>query len=232
MTMQLVRDLKSEKKGSRSSRHHAETSSQSSNSSGSSSGKPSKKNHAGKAVENFEAAKRRMRRRPLHYVRKYVRMVERELGAEDRPFRVSELGRKVNWGKQKTLQRCHYMLSETLELMLKEKWEKAALQLVLNLKAIHQTALDGGDWSVGWMLTHLADPFTKQRFGGDPEELGHVTAYLKSMADLEKHSEKLRASMPWSGQTFNNKGSEADKKKKKPKGKGKGNKTEEEKSET
>ena len=171
-----------------------------------------------------------MKKKPLKYVHRYVRDIEKELGAEDRPFKVSEISKKIPWGKQKTLQRCHYLLSEILELMLAEKWERAALQVVLSLKSIHQTALDNGDWQVGWMLSQLPDPLSKPKFGGSAEELGHVTAYLKSMAELEKNTEKLRSSMPWTSQ--GSEGADADKEKKpKKKGKGKGKHQEEDKTE-
>ena len=118
--------------------------------------------------------------------------VEHNLGASDRPFNLSEAGKKVSWGKQKSLQRVHYLMSETLEMLLKGKTEKACLQLVLSLRAVHQAAIDQ-DWSVAWMITHLDDPFSRPRWGGDVTELANVTAYLRSMAELEKSTEKLRS---------------------------------------
>lgn len=145
-----------------------------------------------KAIEDYRAGKRRMFRKPIKHVRRYVRSVERSLGARDRPFRLNEAGKRIPWGKQKSLQRTHYMFSEVLELLLKGKVEKACLQVVLCLRSIHQAALDQ-DWSVAWMICHLEDPFSKPKWGGDAEELGHITAYLKSMAELEKNTEKLRA---------------------------------------
>ena len=161
-----------------------------------------------------------MFRRPLHYVRKYVREVEQNLGATDRPFKLSEAGKKVSWGKQKSLQRVHYLLSEILETLLRGKTEKACLMTVLSLRAVHQAAIDQ-DWAVAWMITHQDDPFTRPRWGGDVSELANVTAYLRSMAELEKSTEKLRyqhggtADQP--SPNLDNYG----KKKKKGKGKGK-----------
>lgn len=43
-------------------------------------------------------------------------------------------------------------------------------------------------------MTHLPDPWTRKQWGGDPEDLGNVTAYLKSMADLNKSADKIRQS--------------------------------------
>ena len=168
-----------------------------------------------------------MFRKPLRYVKLYVKEVEKELGAEDRPYKLSEYGRKVQWGKQRSLQRCHFMLSEILTRLLKGQVEKAALQTVLCLRSIHQAAIDG-TWDIAWLLTHLPDPWTKPQWGGSAEELGYVTSYLKSMAELNKNAEKARFSAQGSvdlggGQTTNQpkkgkgKGKSRDKEKDKPK---------------
>ena len=226
MTMQMMKEI-----GRKKSRSPSRKRGSSIDSNSSASDHQLRRTSAAKAIDNYEASKRRMKRRPLKYVRKYVKAVERELGAEGRPYRISEIGKRINFGKQKTLQRVHYMLAETLELMLAEKWERATSQMVLNLKCVHQTVIDQGDFSVSWMLCQLPDVFSKQRFGGDAEELSHVTAYLKSMTDLEKNAEKIRSSMPW--HQHQSAASEDVEKEKKPKkkGKGKGKQHEDEKTE-
>jgi hypothetical protein len=182
-----------------------------------------------RAIENYHGARRRMFKRPLHHVRRYVREVERHLGASDRPYRLSELGKKISWGKQKSLQRVHYMMSEVLELMLKGQMEKACLQQVLCLRAVHQTALDQGDWEVSWMITHLENPFSRPRWGGDEAELGKVAAYLRSMAELEKSTAKLRAQSYYTMDRAEDpaKPGNPNKKGKKGKGRGKAEKEEE-----
>ena len=195
VTLQLAQSLGNFNKSGRKQRdqsHSSATSDSAESESGSErSSRRRTKGHA-RAIEDYRAGKRRMFKKPMKYVRKYVRETERNLGAVDRPFRLSEAGRKVSWGKQKSLQRVHYMMSEILELLLKNKVEKACLQTVLCLRSIHQAAIDQ-DWAVAWMITHLDDPFTRQRWGGDAEELGHIAAYLKSMAELEKNTEKVRS---------------------------------------
>ena len=85
------------------------------------------------------------------------------------------------------------MLSEILTRLLKGQVEKAALQTVLCPRSIHQAAIDG-TWDIAWLLTHLPDPWTKPQWGGSAEELGYVTSYLKSMAELNKNAEKARFS--------------------------------------
>lgn len=196
LALHLVESLKGKLKKGRSSHSRDKSISASSSSSGDQDSSGSehhrRRGHA-RAVETYQNSKRRMFRKPLKYTRKYVKEVERDLGAENRPYHLSEIGKKIAWGKQKSLQRCHYMLSDILTKLLKGQTEKATLQTVLCLRSVHQAALDG-DWNIAWLLTHLPDPWTRKQWGGDPEDLGNVTAYLKSMADLNKSADKIRQS--------------------------------------
>lgn len=228
MALQLVQQLESSQRRSRRHRHPSpgSDSDQSQTSSATSRSSGRRRSGHARAVENYHAGKKRMFRRPLHYVKKYVKEVESSLGAADRPFRLSEAGKRINWGKQKSLQRVHYMFSEVLELMLKGKMDKACLQVVLCLRSIHQCAIDQ-DWGVAWMVSHLDDPFTKPKWGGDVAELSNVAAYLKSMAELEKTTEKLRSTAS-SSHDQQQTAPPDPKKKAKKKGKGKGSEKDEE----
>jgi len=117
LALHLVESLKGKrKKGkSRHSRDKSISASSSSSDDQDSSGSEHhrRRGHA-RAVETYQNSKRRMFRKPLKYTRKYVKEVERDLGAENRPYNLSEIGKKIAWGKQKSLQRCHYMLSDIL----------------------------------------------------------------------------------------------------------------------
>lgn len=163
VTLQLAQSLGNFNKSGRKQRdqsHSSATSDSAESESGSErSSRRRTKGHA-RAIEDYRAGKRRMFKKPMKYVREYVRETERNLGAVDRPFRLSEAGRKVSWGKQKSLQRVHYMMSEILELLLKNTVEKACLQTVLCLRSIHQAAIDQ-DRAVAWMITHLDDPLNR-----------------------------------------------------------------------
>ena len=187
------------KKGKKSRRHRRSTSSASSGSGSSratsssrtsSQSSEKQKGHA-KAVEHYQQSRRRMFRHPLRHVRRYVKGIERELGAEEKGFKVTDYTRRIPFGKQKNLQRCHHLLGVILEYLLKEEYSKAALRTVLCLQAIHQCALDGG-WEVAWLLTHTQDPFERRLWGGDPANLQSVTAYLKSMNELAKTTDALK----------------------------------------
>jgi len=236
LALQLSDRLKDrrKKKGRRQRSTSPSSSSSQSSASSSQSRRRRRSGHA-RAIESYQASKRRMFKRPLHHVRKYIREVEREMGTEDgKPYNLTDYGRKISWGKQRNLQRCHFLFSDVLTKLLEGKTEAATLQVVLNLRAIHQTAIDG-EWTVGWMLTHQPDVWNRRQWGGDPENLGHVANYLKSMMELTRNTEKLR--LAGSGQTSDTAVSSKDplnNKKKGGKGKdGKGkNSQEEDKSET
>ena len=133
-----------------------------------------------------------MFRNPVKHVKRYVRSLQEELGAQEKPFRLVDYNRRIQWGKHRSLQRCHYLVSVILEELLREEPERAARRAVLTLQALHQTSLDNGSWQIGWLLTHVEDPFEKKLFGGDPQSLQHVTSYLKSMSELAKTTQNLR----------------------------------------
>ena len=201
-------------------RKKSETSSTSSSRSSSDSSQSRRRRKSGhaRAIESYQASKRRMFKKPLRHVKKYIREIEKEMGTEDgKPYNLTDYGRKIAWGKQRNLQRCHFLFSDVLAKLLEGKTEAATLQVVLNLRAIHQTAIDG-EWTVGWMLTHQPDVWNRRQWGGDPENLGHVANYLRSMMELTKNTEKLRSGH---GQNPDAAGSSADPAPKKKGGKGK-----------
>lgn len=196
LALQIAQVAKKEKKKSRSRRKSRSSSSSSSRSSrsveetSSSSSRGGSRGYA-KAIKGYQNSGRRMFKRPLKHVRRFVKEVETDLGAQDRPFRLTECNRRIHFGKQQNLKRCHYLMTVVLELLLREKYEQAALQVVLCLRAMHQVALDGS-WEVGWLLTHVPDPFRAKVFGGEPGSLQQVTSYLKSMSELVKSTDTLR----------------------------------------
>eukprot|EP00435_Cladocopium_sp_Y103_P046721 s581_g13.t1 len=106
-------------------------------------------------------------------------------------FKLTDHNRRIHFGKQQNLKRCHYLFGIILDLILKEEYAQAGLQCVLSLQAAQQAALDGS-WDVAWMLTHIEEPFKAKQFGGDPASLQHVTSYLKSMSELARNTKALK----------------------------------------
>ena len=83
------------------------------------------------------------------------------------------------------------------EFLKAGKPHSALAQLVQNMKAIHQSTLDNGNWKNAWLLTGLVDPGQRRRFGGTEEELEIVNAYGKMIEDLDR---RLRTTTPLSSQ--------------------------------
>lgn len=103
-------------------------------------------------------------------------------------YTLSDFSKKLNWGKNRSLFRIHFGISEALEVLLQGKSEQCALQLFQLLRAIHQCSLDQGSWATAWLLTHLPDPLEKPKFGGEAQEFEVVASYVKAMGELEKPS--------------------------------------------
>ena len=169
LALQLAQNLSrsQKKKKTKKNRHHRSTSSSASgstsesSSSSSETGSCSRTRGRAKAISDLQATKRKMFRRPLKYMKRYVRSIERELGAQDKPFRIVDYTPRISFGKQRNLQRCHHLFGIVLEFLLKEQYEKAALQTTLCLQALHQAAIDSV-WTTAWLLTHTPDPYEKR----------------------------------------------------------------------
>jgi len=148
-----------------------------------------RKRGAGKAMRDFRESHKAMRRKPLKHVKKYIKEIEEIMGVSGEVgYNISDYTRKIQWGKQKSLMRIHYAVSELLQCQLKGKQEQAALQAVQLLRAIHQSCLDGGSWRAASLLMQHADPLDRPRFGGEAAQLEDIATYLKAIQDLEKRS--------------------------------------------
>eukprot|EP00438_Fugacium_kawagutii_P021614 Skav212198 [mRNA] locus=scaffold754:623280:624534:+ [translate_table: standard] len=147
LALQLAQATKKKKKKSKKSRKSKQSSSSSSSRSSSRRGSDSdssssdQKGNRGyaKAIKGYRSSGKKM----FRYIKKFIKTVEAELGAEDRPYKLTDTNRRIHFGKQQNLKRCHYILAVIRELILKEEHAQAGLQCVLGLQAMHQAAIDG-----------------------------------------------------------------------------------------
>ena len=154
-----------------------------------SSGGDEKLKGAGKALRAYRKNKRRMRRQPEKHIRRYIKEVEEVLGVgPEGAYTLTDYTRRLSWGKNHTLHRLYFALSDVLQTVLKGKLSLVGLQITQLLRAIHQASLDGGSWRTAWLLLDLPDPLDKPRFGGEAQQLEVVASYVKAMSDLEKKS--------------------------------------------
>lgn len=155
------------------------------------SGKDEKLRGAGRAMKAYRMEQKNMKKHPERHIKRYIKEVENFLGADrDSVYQLTDYTKKLNWGRQKGLMRVtmrvHYALSHILQQMLKGKHQQAALQTTQLLRALHQCALDEGEWRTAWLLLHLQDPVERPKFGGEPQSLETIAAYVKAMSELER----------------------------------------------
>ena len=142
----------------------------------------------GSRLRGVVRLRRRCRRRPLSLLKKYTLRVRRCLGAEDprRAWRYADYSMKIlpAFGRMRGLWRCHWIMSEALESLVRDNKGLAIAWLVQGCKALHQVGLDGGAW---WNAQHMLpsqDPLMQEDWGGEPEELLATHSYQKAIADL------------------------------------------------
>ena len=83
---------------------------------------------------------------------------------------------KINWGKLRGLQRCHYHLSRVLSLLLKGENKQGQAYLV---------QLDGGHWRTASLILPVRDPIFTEEFGATERELEAVSSYQEAIGRLK-----------------------------------------------
>ena len=95
------------------------------------------------------------------------------------------------FGRMTGLWRCHFMLGHILEKLEQGQTEQAAATCVQALKAVHQTALDGGSWNCSTLLLPYEDPLARDLFGGDEDEMMATAAWNRGVRDLQSQVANL-----------------------------------------
>ncbi len=127
-----------------------------------------------RSLKSLCRMKQDIRRRPRALITDYIWKVRESLGVcEGQVLAISDYNRRLSWGKHKRLQRAHLMFGEITALFDASKVEEAMALTVQFSKAIHQAALDEGDWRVAWHLAVLTDPLAR---GGTEHELETMAA--------------------------------------------------------
>ena len=63
--------------------------------------------------------------------------------------------------------------------------DQAAAATVQLLRALHQLAIDNGDWCIASKLLAHRDPLEKREFGGSEQQLQAIHAYERALAELK-----------------------------------------------
>ena len=84
----------------------------------------------------------------------------------------------------KGISRTYLMDVAVYEHLRRGDSDAALCQLVQNMRAKKQTALDNGSWDTSWLLTGLPDRLGPLQFAGTPAEMAAVAAYKKAQKEL------------------------------------------------
>ena len=138
--------------------------------------------------------RQRVKKHPLKIIMKYRARCLRRLGIYALPngmlssaytHPATSLHLRSTFGRMTGLWRCHFAASHILELIEHRKMEEAGATAVQVLKAIHQTALDGGSWNSAVLLLPWDDPLQKDLFGGDEQEMMAAASWNRGIKDLQ-----------------------------------------------
>lgn len=192
VSLELLKAIQGKKKLKNTWDHEEDEEKSSGDSSSDSGERKSRPRGAGKALRDYREGHKQMRKNPLRHVRRYIREIESGMGvSQEVAYSLSDYSKKLQWGKNRTLFRVHFAVSEILQAQLRGKGELAALQSVQLLRALYQANLDNGSWKAAALLMYHQDPLERPRFGGEPGQLEHIASYLKAIQELEKRSAGL-----------------------------------------
>jgi len=171
-------------KGSKKKKDTADSSSESDSSDTLSSDK-----NKGKGFKGVRKLRRRYHRHPRKLINSYVIRAKDMIGVhhKDQRWGFRDLSAKLKrtFGKMNGLWRCHLILQEIIQLQLADDHIHATALTCQLSKALHQVAVDHGNWETALLLIPLPDAVGDTPFGGDEEELESIHAYMKSLRELK-----------------------------------------------
>ena len=129
--------------------------------------------------------RQRCMREPHQVVAQFVADTREKLGAEPGDaWQLHHLSKQIGRGKMKGLHCCHYHVARAVALILDGKAMEGAAYLCQLLRALHQVALDHGNWSTGSLLLPFKDPVYMEQFGATERELEAVVGYKEAMKKI------------------------------------------------
>ena len=143
----------------------------------------------GNGFKGVRRLRQRFHRHPRRLVSSYLTRSKEIIGVhhKDQRWGFRDVSHKIKrtFGKMVGLWRCHLLLQEVLQLQMADDHLHATALVCQISKALHQVAVDKGDWDTAQLLIPLPDALTEAPFGGDEEELELVHSYKKSLRELK-----------------------------------------------
>ena len=137
----------------------------------------------------LEAMKARVLKNPKRVCKLYRSHVKDCLGVIDsrQVWLYRDFTRRLlpTFGKMRGLWRIHNALSEIHQLQMGGRADQASAFTVQLLRALHQVAIDHGEWHTALKLLPHKDPLERETFGGTEQDLQAVYAYQESLNKLK-----------------------------------------------
>ena len=138
-------------------------------------------------IQNLGRIKKTIEESPDELIEEFELQCRELLGVlPSQPWTLRDWRRRLPFGKHLALARCTEMDVAVYMLLAQGRRKVAMAQLIQNMRAKLQTALDGGLWTQSWLYTGLPDPFRRPEFAAPESQVCAVAGYVKSMGDLRK----------------------------------------------
>ncbi len=151
------------------------------------------KSTKGGGIRGLHRQRRRFKRNPGRSLIRYRQRVMRKLGVQvlehggtSAPWAYTDHSLRIRpqFGRMTGLWRVHYSLGKILQACENQQLELVAGLVTQLLKALQQTALDGGCWSNAVLLLPWEDPLERDLWAGEEDELETAVKFSRSVKDL------------------------------------------------
>ncbi len=143
-----------------------------------------------RAFRGVQKLRKRYEAHPEVVIDEYIKRVRRELGviSNTQFWQAVDFTKRIQaqFQKLRGLLRVHYAVSEALQEYLNNRPTHMAAALCLIVQALHQCALDNGNWEAALLLLPGVDHLGRPEFGGDQVAMSEIARYRRAMKELKK----------------------------------------------
>ena len=130
----------------------------------------------GRAYRRLHKMKRRIEDRPMELITESLGDVRLRLGAEaGDPWQLWHMTNEISWQRNMGLKRTHWYVSHAVGYLIKGQHKIGTAYLCQFLRALHQSAVEQGDWTTACLMMPGHDPCGRDPYGCAEEDL-HVIA--------------------------------------------------------
>ena len=123
----------------------------------------------------------------MDLINEYLGDVRLRLGAEaGDPWQLWHMTNEISWQRNMGLKRTHWYVSHAVGYLIKGQHEIGTAYLCQFLRALHQSAVEQGDWTTACLMMPGHDPCGRDPYGCAEEDLHVIAACKDAQRRLEK----------------------------------------------